>query len=270
MRSRHDSCGRKSAHFRDPAFLECARARFERGPRRAHIIDEHHDSSSERPGGPRRNKGAAHVAVAAASRQAGLRRRRADAPKSRADRDAQLPREIGGLIEAPFPSPRRVERHRDGGVDAFQKIPASIAHQRGQRAGKRSPSVVLQRVDDGPERPFVGADRAGPIDVAADAPATRAPRQGHADRSPRRQRIAAAIAQRRGQRENRKPAPRTHRPVCRAIERRVARCARGREQNGQQGIAEPRAGYSRPYRLRIAHGALQLTPSSAVPAVGFP
>ncbi len=93
------------AHLRDPAFIEHAGARFERRTRRAHVVDEHHGLPTERPGGARQRKGAAYVAVAATGRQAGLRRCRADAPKRRAYRDTQPPREIGGLVEPALPSP---------------------------------------------------------------------------------------------------------------------------------------------------------------------
>jgi len=244
--SRHDSGGRERAHMRDPAFLERARARFEGRTRRAHVIDQHHGFPDESPGGPRQPKGAAHVPMATTGRQAGLRRRCADASKSRTHRDAQPQREIGGLVEPALPSPRRVERYRDGDVDPVEKIPASIAHQCGQRPGERSPTVVLQRVDDGSKRPFVRAYRARSIDVPASAPASCAPGQGHADRSPRRQGIAAPIAKWRGQRENRPPAGRTHRTACRVIEGRVAGRACGREQNGQQGVAEPCARDAKP------------------------
>ncbi len=246
MLSRHDSGGRERAHLRDPAFLERARTRFEGRTRRAHVIDQQHGFPDEPTGGPRQPKGAAHVPVATPGRQAGLRRGRADASQSRVDRNVQPPGQIVGLVEPALPSSRRVERHGDGGVDPVEKIPASIAHQCGQRPGKRSVPVVLQRVDDGSKRPLVRADRAGSVDVPARAPASGAPGQRHADCSPRRQGIAATIAEWRGQRQNRSPAGRAHGPAGRVIKGRATGRARGREQNGQQGVAELYARYSQP------------------------
>jgi hypothetical protein len=58
--------------------------------------------------------------------------------------------------------------------------------------------------------------------------------------------------------------------VRRVIEGRVARRARGCEQNGQQGIAEPCAGYSGPQRVPSSHGACRLTPGRVFAPVRRP
>jgi hypothetical protein len=67
-------------------------------------------------------------------------------------------------------------------------------------------------VHDRAQRAVVPADGARAIHVAVDAPAARASRERHADRSPGRQRIAATVAHGRCERKNRSPAGRTDRP----------------------------------------------------------
>ena len=100
----------------------------------------------------------------------------------------------------------------------------------------RSASLVFERVDDGPQRSVIGANSARPVDEARSATAARASRQRHADRAPGRQRIAALIAERRCQRQNRRPACRADWTARRVFEQTVAGGAGGRQDDGENGI----------------------------------
>jgi hypothetical protein len=86
------------------------------------------------------------------------------------------------------------------------------------------------------QRAVIGADRPRAIDVrpcaTMDPAAARALRDGDADRAPRGERIAAAIAERRREREDRLPAARADRAARGMVERFVARRAGRRENDG--------------------------------------
>jgi hypothetical protein len=91
-------------------------------------------------------------------------------------------------------------------------------------------------VHDTPERTVVRPDGARAIHMAAATAASRTSRQRNADRPPGRQRVAAAIADRRGQRKNRAPAGFTDRPPGEMFEQLPAGGAGGREKDGQDRI----------------------------------
>ena len=207
---RHDSRCRKRPHLRDPRLLQHPRARLERRAGRAHIVDQHDDRAGERGGGARRRRrrrarcdGAGRPAGRSASRVARTRRSAGD------DRQAEVPREIGGLIESALAAARRVQRHRHDAGGAGEHVGAALAHQRAERPRQRSPSVVLQRVDDRAQRAVVGADRARAIDQPRGVRRQRGQQaSGMLTSAPGRQRIAAAIAERRRERQDRAPAAR--------------------------------------------------------------
>jgi len=179
-----------------------------------------------------------HVAVSPRGGQAGLRRRRAHAPQRMASRQADVAREIGGLVEAALAAPRWMERNRNRAAGAVEHVGAARLHQCRERPRERSAAFVLEGVNHGAQRAVVRADRAGTIDGAIRAPAARTPRQRQADRAPRRQRIAAAIAQRRREREDRSPAAIADRSVCGMVERVAARRARRREHDAEDGVRD--------------------------------
>ncbi len=96
------------------------------------------------------------------------------AAERRTDRQPDVPREIGRLVESAVSAPRRVQRNGNGAVCARQDAGAALAHQRAERTRQRSASVVLQRVDDRAQRAVVLADRPRAIDRRASAAAARA------------------------------------------------------------------------------------------------
>ena len=239
-RWRHDSRCRKRAHFHYAGLLEHPRARIERRACRADVVYQDHDRPFEiAAGAPEGNrKSSADVRVAASGRKFSLRPGSAVTAEGRADWHAQVAREVGGLIESALSPPRRVERHRNRPIGAGQHVGAADAHQFGQRPRQRSSPFVFERVHDRAQRAVVCADGTRAIHLAVAAAATRAPRQGHADRPPGRQRIAAAVAHGRCKRKNRSPAGRTDRPRRRMFEQFPAGCAGGCEKDGEDGVCK--------------------------------
>jgi hypothetical protein len=168
--------------------------------------------------------------------QIGLRGGRADAPHGGDDWKLQEAGEILRLVEAALAPARRVERDRNNTGGALEEIGAADAHQPRQRPGQRSASLVFESVDDSPQRPVMGANGARLVDEARSATAARASRQRHADRTPGRQGIAAPIAERGCQRQNRRPARRADWTARRLFEQTVAGGAGWRQDDGENGV----------------------------------
>ena len=237
-RWRHDSRCRKRAHLRDPRLLQHPRARLQRRARRAHVVDQH-------DGRCRRAAAAARVDANASrtlrwrrrGRQAGLRRRRADAPERRGTPATPRCRaRSAAWLKPRCAAPRRVERHRDDGVGALRAGP------RRARASARpaaAPAIAVRRTSargrSRAARRRTRRSRARVDRRGGGAPAPRAPRQRHADRAPGRQRIAAAVAERRREREDRAPARGADRTARRVIEQLAAGRAGRREDDRQRG-----------------------------------
>jgi hypothetical protein len=91
-------------------------------------------------------------------------------------------------------------------------------------------------VDDGAKRAVVGAGRESAIDEAVSAAAARATSHRHADDAPRRQRIAAAFAERGSQRPDGLPAGLADGPARRVFEELAAGRAGWREDDREDGI----------------------------------
>jgi hypothetical protein len=91
-------------------------------------------------------------------------------------------------------------------------------------------------VNDLAKRAVVQADGAPAIDGPRHTAAAGASRGGDADGAPRRQRITAAITDRRRDGAHRLPAGRADRTGCRMIEQARAAGADRGEQNGEEGV----------------------------------
>ncbi len=98
---------------------------------------------------------------------------------------------------------------------------------------QRFSSVVLERVDDGPKRARVGADRAALCKLMRVPPASWTLTAIRADDPPRRQRVAAHVAERRSERRDRLPARSAHRASSRLVERPFT-CGTGRGENDRE------------------------------------
>jgi len=201
-----DSRSGKRAHLANASQLEDSRALFQRRPCGTDIIDEHDDASGKRAASPRRRECVLHIATPAGSGQAGLRGRDPDALQGVHNGKAQVFREVGGLIEASLPPLRRVQRYRNNTGGTRDDIVTATAHQFGQRPRQRAASFVLQGMDDGAKRTIVRADRPRAIHERPPAAAPRTRAERDTDRAPAGKRIAAAVAQGRGERANRGPA----------------------------------------------------------------
>src|SRR5215510_12495024 len=59
--------------------------------------------------------------------------------------------------------------HRHDEVGILQDARAGRAHQRSKRAGDRSSTLVLQRMNDLLHAPFIPVNRAGPVDAITGA-----------------------------------------------------------------------------------------------------
>jgi hypothetical protein len=179
-------------------------------------------------------------------RKLGLSRGCANAAQRVNDREVQVTREVSCLIEAACPVSRPVKRHRNytGGIG--EQVGASIAHERAQRSGQRSPAFVLQRVDDRSESAVVLADGPCAIDQPPDAATASTTGERNADGAPGGQRIAADVAQGRRQWEDRTPAIRADWTVRRRLEqlvaRRATRCKDDRENGVERGLQAGAAG----------------------------
>jgi hypothetical protein len=101
---------------------------------------------------------------------------------------------------------RPVQRHRDDAHRAVEDVGAALAHQRAQPPGDRTSTIVFERVNDRAQCPLVRPDSARTIDGASDPAAARADAKVAARAPPRRQRVAASIAERRGDWQDGAPA----------------------------------------------------------------
>lgn len=152
------------------------------------------------------------------------------------DRDAEVAREIRRLIEAAMPAPGRVKRNRHGAGGAVEQRRPALTHERRQRPGERTARVVFQRVHDCAERTGVLANGAGAIDGGCASAAARADRERQGTLAPRRQRIAAAVADGRRDGNDAGPAGGADRTGGRSVEQLAAGRARRREQHGEDGV----------------------------------
>lgn len=80
--------------------------------------------------------------------EAGLGGGRTHSPKRGADGDAEMPSQVGSLIESAFAPAGRMQRNRNRHVRAHDHLAATLVHQGGERPGQRPPAVVFQRVND--------------------------------------------------------------------------------------------------------------------------
>ena len=226
-------------------------------------------------------EGMADISVSLRGRKACLRRRRPNTSQGGHDWKAQMTSQVGRLIEAALAEARGMERHRDRRIGFRDQRPRALPHERRQWSGQRPASFVLQRMDDFSQRAVILADGASAVDLALRSPAARTLTEWQADAPPRRQRVAADVAQRRCEREDRSPTTAAHRPFRRLLEQVTAGgTARGKDDR-QNGV-EPRTqgGHpayavekhpadlqSSPYRFRFSHSALRLIPRSRAASV---
>jgi hypothetical protein len=152
------------------------------------------------------------------------------------DRQVQVAREVGRLVESAGAPARAVEWHRHGAPRPVEQRAASLAHQPGERLRQRSSSVVFERMDNGAQRAGVFPDRPCVIDGVPGASAADADGVIDRGRTPGRQWIAASVADGRRDRQDRGPAGRADRTVERSVEQVAARRARRREDDGENGV----------------------------------
>ncbi len=227
---------RQRAHLPDTLLFERPRARLERRARRAHIVDEQDRPSTKLCSGPRGHEGSTDVAMPASGGQSGLGRRRTDTAKSRADRQAQMLREVGRLIETARAAARWMKRNRHGRVGAVEKVRTAFAHQHRQRHRQRSAALVFQRMHDRAQRSLVEAHGTRSIDVTCGAATAGAPRERATDRAPCRERIPTGVTQRWGEGKDGTPARRTDRPARRLLQCVAADGTWRRDQHGEKRV----------------------------------
>ena len=88
-----------------------------------------------------------------------------DAFQERHDGNAEVSREIIGLIEAAliFPAPMQRNRHDEVGI--AQEPGTGCAHHASKRPGNRSALLVFQRMDDFFHASVIAIDGARPVDA---------------------------------------------------------------------------------------------------------
>src|SRR5436190_8967749 len=129
--------------------------------------------------------------------------------------------------------------HGDGHIGAAEHVHTARFHQRAEWFRQRPAAVVLECVNDRPERAIVGADSPRSIDCAGETTTSWTHCAGETDDTPCWEWIAAQIAERRGQRLDGTPATEADRPAGWTFERLSARGAAWRQQDRQQRIGEP-------------------------------
>src|SRR5262245_50545952 len=134
----------------------------------------------------------------------------AHSAKTGHDRKAEMPREIRRLVEAAFAPPRSMKRNGNRVRAAVENIGAVPPHQRAERPRQGSASLVLERLHDRSQHALVRANRPSAVQEPRCSSTPWTMPERHADYSPRRKRIAAAVAERRGKRKNRSPARFAH------------------------------------------------------------
>ena len=166
-------------------------------------------------------------------------------PFERADRGwPEMPRKIDGLIESAGTAPRRVKRNWHYDVRTLEHRAAALPDQRGERPREGAAALVLDCVDDGPKRPVIRARGSGASDIRRTPSAARTSGQRQADDAPRRQRIAAAIAKRRRERQDRAPARLADGPARRVFEKLSARGTGRRQDDGEKSVrSRAKSGY---------------------------
>ena len=174
--------------------------------------------------------------MATRRRQFGLRPCIALAPKTRHHRPLEVARDFFGLVEAPSPQPSRVKGNRHDGIGVEQQIAALRSHQGGEIRSDRAPAFVFQGMDDRPKRAFVVPGRAAPVDVPSRSPASGAGAPLERRHPPRRQRVAAQPAGRRGNQTDPIPTSITHGAVEWMDQDGLASRAARREQQREQAV----------------------------------
>jgi hypothetical protein len=189
------------------------------------------------PVAPGERKRGANVGVALRGGQAGLRRAVTNAPKHMPDRKSHLPRQVVGLVEAALQRPQRMKRDRNHRVRAREKVGAGGPQQRAERTREDAAAVVLERVDDLPERSVIAAGASRERDASSRSAAARAERSR---RSPAAKRIAALNAARRRQPRHRTPTFLADRAGERMRQGLIARDASWREQHARHDVGRDR------------------------------
>lgn len=158
------------------------------------------------------------------------------------DRRAEVSRDLTRLIEASliFTAPMQWDRHN--AVDLLYQLSSALPHARSKRTRQRVPARILEGMNDLSQRPLVLSNRAGSRDRALTFAAARAMglgivRTGVAIRdwglAPSGERVAAPVADRRRDWQNRAPAADAHTSRQRLVEERAAHGTTGR-QHGRQ------------------------------------
>jgi hypothetical protein len=99
-----------------------------------------------------------------------------------------------------------MQRHRDHAIGVVQERCATGAHHRTEPSRQGPPTLILESVDDFPERSFVFPGAAADGDRPSAPAATWADLRGNADYAPRRQRVATRPTEGRRKRSYCRPA----------------------------------------------------------------
>jgi hypothetical protein len=202
-RSGRDSGCCKRPHFSRPSFPQHSRARLHRRSRRTDVVHQNDAEIVDAVAGAD-HEGVADVGGSGACRQAGLGARPPPSPQDGGDRQPKADGQLVRLVEPAPPMSQPVQRNRDDQIGAAQDGVAVTTEERAERAGDRSPAIVLERVHDRPEGSIVVADRTPCRDVRAADPA-RVTSVARTFRAPRPKGIAADAAE--GWTQQPDPAP---------------------------------------------------------------
>ena len=146
-----DSRGRKRANFARAGVQQHARARLERRARRAHIVHEHDDRTADVPPSSHRER-VPDIRVPPRGGKVGLRGGGPDALQRRRAPERKMPRDFGRLVEAPRALSRSMKRNRYHDVGAGKDAAPCAGAAVPPVDAPATPTVVFQRVDDGPQR----------------------------------------------------------------------------------------------------------------------
>lgn len=245
--ARHSHCRpgcRQRTHFPRAQVRQHRGAFVQRCPRRAHIVHQHDNGSSDTcrvsaapwPPGPAHGKGPAQVCPPCRCRQIHLRGGVAPAPKGAAHWEVELAGQQHRLVEASRLVPPPVERYRHDEVGSVQHLHSSLPHQLPERPGQSHPAFVLQPVDGVAQGSVIRTGRPSQLDGGGTPLTGETHRQCVGAKPPCWQGIAAADTEGRGPRGDRVPAPGTDRPGTRGLEWTLAGEAPGSQQHRQQRV----------------------------------
>jgi hypothetical protein len=177
-----------------------------------------------------------NIGVTSGGRQIHLGRRVTNPDEHRVHRKFESFRQHCCLIEATSALAPGIEWHWHNEVDILQEVKCGFAHDPSKTSSDGQALVVLECVNDLTQSPFVFANCSSTVDGSRRSTASRTARGRAAEFTPRRQRIATAVADWRRDAMDGRPAGLADWTGQHIGDRLFACGASRSEENGEQGV----------------------------------